>query len=941
MVDPAADRVPDALAAGTPEPLRSALIDLLGAEQVLCRVSDLVRYASDASPYRLLPQAVVLARDVDDVRRVLALARETATPVTLRAAGTSLNGQAQGDGIMIDVRHHWRGVQLVDDAGTHVRLKPGTVVSHVNRLLARHGRRLGPDPASVDACTVGGVIANNSGGMRCGTTADAYSTVRSMTLLLASGTVIDTAAPDAQARFAEAEPALAAGLSAIRDELRADQALCARIRAKFSIKNTTGYRLCAFLDADEPLEIFRRLVVGSEGTLALIADATLETVAIPARSAVAWLAFADIDAAVAPVAELVALGASAVEMVGAELLHVAADTVPGAPADWRDLPLDSAALLLELSADDDVALVAMEQAAQRVLADHELLGPIAFTRERQAIADAWRVRNGKFGLFGRLRPPGSSMILEDVCVTPARFAASVHGIQELMARHGFPPNVSGHVSAGNVHFYLTPSFDRPDDMRRFEALIDDLVALVIDEHDGSLKAEHGTGRMMAPFVAREWGEVATELMWRVKTLADPDGVLAPGVVLNRDPRAHLRDLVSTPAVEPEVTTCVECGLCEPVCPSRWLTVTPRQRIVLRRELARQSPGSPVAAALEREYEHDGIETCAADGSCAIACPLGIDTGAMVKGLRAQGHGAVARRGARVVADHWGLVERGSRGGLRIGGAVGDGVGARATGALRALVGDERVPAWVAPMPSAAGSRLPVTVRQGAEAVYFPACVNRIFDSGGIPEALIDVSARAGRPLWIAPQTPGHCCATPLGSKGFPQAEERQADVTVEALWRWSDHGALAVVVDASSCALGVRDHAARLRPTLQVLDAIEWAHHLLPDLTVRRRVARVALHPTCSVRHLDLEATLQSLAAALADEVVTPAAAGCCGMAGDRGLLHPQLVRAALADETAEIADQHFDAHLCGNRTCEIALRRETGADYQSPVLLLDALTRA
>ncbi len=938
MAEPAADRVPDALAGGTPEPLRSQLEALVGAEQVRHRVSDLVRYAADASPYRLLPQAVVAARDVHDVRAVVDLARAQDIPVTLRSGGTSLCGQAQGSGILIDVRHHWRGVEVEDD-GARVRVKPGTVLAHVNRRLARHGRRLGPDPASLEACTVGGVIANNSGGMRCGTTADAYSTVRSMTLLLASGTLIDTAAPGAEERFAAAEPALAGGLLALRDELLADAELAQRVRRKFEIKNTTGYRLCALLDAETPLEIFRRLVVGSEGTLAVIAEAVIETVAVPARTAVTWLHFADVDAAVAPVSELVAVGASAVELVGAELLHVAADTIPGAPADWSELPPHSAALLVELSADDDAALDSMQRAAADVIAGHELLrAPTPFAGEPRAVANAWRVRNGKFGLFGRVRPPGSSMILEDIVVRPDRFAACVTTIQELMARHGFPPNVSGHVSAGNVHFYLTPMFGDPAEVQRFEALVSDLVALVVDEHDGSLKGEHGTGRMMAPFVEREWGATATEMMWRIKQLADPDGVLGPGVVLNRDPRIHVADLKSTPAVEDEVTMCVECGLCEPVCPSRWLTTTPRQRIVLRRELARQAPGSPVAQALQREFAHDGIDTCAADGSCTIACPLGIDTGAMVKGLREQRHGALSARAASAAADHWALIERAARGGLRVGHALGDRTTAAVAGAARRVAGDDRVPAWTAPMPGPARA-LPSELAPAAVARYLPSCTNRIFDSGGLTQALLDVSARADSPLAIVDE-PGLCCGQPFGSKGHHDAEERIARRTADAL-RGSPGRQQLVVIDASSCAMALRAQMQRLEPDVIVLDAIQWANALVDRLTIRRRLPRVALHPTCSLRHLGLEDDLRELAAAMADEVVVPAAASCCGMAGDRGLLHPDLTAAALADEAAELrADGPFDAHLCGNRTCEIALRRHTGADYVSPVVLLDELTR-
>jgi D-lactate dehydrogenase len=270
---PSSDRAPDWVAGGTPEPLRAQLTDLLGAEQVLSRASDLVRYASDASPYRMIPKAVVRPRDERDVAALMGFSRRTAIPLVFRSGGTSLNGQSQSDGILVDVRHHWRGLEVLDD-GAAARVRPGTILGHANIALAPHGTRLGPDPASTDIATVGGVVANNSGGMRCGTTADSYSTVRSLRFVLPSGTAIDTAAPGAAERFAAAEPELHAGLAEIRDRIRGDADMRERIRRKFEIKNTTGYRLCAFLDADDPLEIFRRLLVGSEGTLAFVSEAT-------------------------------------------------------------------------------------------------------------------------------------------------------------------------------------------------------------------------------------------------------------------------------------------------------------------------------------------------------------------------------------------------------------------------------------------------------------------------------------------------------------------------------------------------------------------------------------------------------------------------------------------------------------------------------------------
>src|SRR3954469_691701 len=353
--EPSKDRAPDELASGTPEPLRSELIGLLGADRVLTRVLDLVRYASDASPYRLLPKAVVMARSAADVSKLFDYGRRSKVPVTFRAGGTSLNGQSQSDGILVDVRRHWSGVEVLD-GGSRARVKPGTVLGHANRVLAPYGRKLGPDPASTDIACVGGVIANNSGGMRCGVSKDSYSTVSSMTLVLPSGTTIDTAAPGAAERFAAEEPELAKGLEAIRDEIRADAELSERIRRKFAIKNTTGYRLCAFLDAEEPLEIFRRLIVGSEGTLAFVAEAVFETVPQPTHTTTAWIHFPGIDEAIAPVRDLVAAGATAVELMVAPALITASYNMVGAPHEWRELPPESAVLLVEFGAGSEAQL---------------------------------------------------------------------------------------------------------------------------------------------------------------------------------------------------------------------------------------------------------------------------------------------------------------------------------------------------------------------------------------------------------------------------------------------------------------------------------------------------------------------------------------------------------------------------------------------------------
>jgi D-lactate dehydrogenase len=946
---PAPDRAPEWVAGGTPEPLLSRLVQALGSDRVLPTALDLVRYASDASAYRLIPQAVVMPQDVADVVALLRIATELSTPVVFRAGGTSLNGQSQTDSILVDVRRHWQRARIEDD-GRLARASPGMTLGHVNRLLFRHSRRLGPDPASTNIACVGGVVANNSGGMRCGVVADSYSTVRSMTVVLANGEVIDTAGPGAEEQFARAAPELSAGLIEIRDEIREDPDLSARIARKFEIKNTTGYRLCAFLDADTPLEIFRRLVIGSEGTLAFVAEAVFETVPLGRHTSLALVGFEDLDSAADAVGELVAAGATATELMVAPTLIAAAYNMPGTPEEWKELPPTSAALLVEFRAEDVADLDQPERAALKIFEGRPLIGAAEFSRDPERVELLWRVLEGMQGLLAAVRPPGVTMIIEDICVPPARVAEAAKDLQALLGRHGFLPGLAGHASAGNLHFILTPNFGEEADLERYDTFMHALVDLIVDKYDGSLKAEHGTGINMAPFVEREWGSHATELMWRVKQLADPAGILAPGVVLNRDPRIHLKNLKSVPEIEEAATKCIECGFCEPVCPSRNVTTTPRQRIVLRREMARQERGSPVLDALLEQYEYSGLDTCAADGSCAAACPVAIDTGKLVKELRFREHSERAERVALELAKRYAGVERAARTAVRAGGVTARAVGDRpltaASELLRHGAGADLVPRWTSSVPRAAPAHLPAGSPSSATAVYVPSCLNRIFGNSReapagptVPEALVALSARAGQPVWIPDDVAGHCCGVPWSSKGYRAGHEHMAARTAAALTRWTDGGRLPVVFDASSCTLGVVSELGL--DGIEVLDSVAWVHdRLLERLDVRRRQSRIAVHPTCACSQLGLAGKLAAIAQRLADEVVIPAATGCCGMAGDRGWLHPELPASALRDVARELDGHQFDACVSSNRTCELALEQETGRAYKSIVLLLEELTR-
>ncbi|KAF4409895.1 FAD-binding and (Fe-S)-binding domain-containing protein [Streptomyces lycii] len=955
---PAPDRVPGERAAGTDDELRRGLEALLGAGKVLWKISDLVRYASDASPYRFVPRAVVLAEDVTDVSLVLSYALRHGRQIVFRAAGTSLNGQAQGEDILVDVRRHWSGIEVLG-RGERARIAPGTTVVRANAGLARYGRVLGPDPASAIACTVGGVVANNASGMTAGTTRNSYRTVASLTFVLPSGTVVDTADPEADARLAAAEPELCAGLLALRAEIEADRELTARIRAKYQLKNTNGYRLDAFLDGTTPVEILRGLMVGSEGTFGFISEIVFDTLPLHRRTSSALLFFPSLSAAAAAVPLFNEAGALAVELMDGNTLR-ASVSVQGVPADWADLPKETAALLVEFRAPDEAAQEAYEDAAARVLERLDLVAPVAsadnaFTRDPGTIAGYWKARKAFVTAVGGARPPGTTLITEDFAVPPARLAEACEALLTLQAEHGFDAAVAGHAAHGNLHFLLAFDAAKPADVERYASFMDAFCRLTVERFDGSLKAEHATGRNIAPFLELEWGPRATELMWRTKQVIDPAGVLAPRVVLDRDPEAHLRGLKTIPRIEAVADPCIECGFCEPTCPSGDLTTTPRQRIVLRREMMRQAPESPVTDSLLDSYGYDAVDTCAGDSTCKLACPVGIDTGAMMKDFRHRRHSPREERAASLLAERFALVERAARLAVAAADRTGDRVPAALTAAARRAVSGELVPEWLPAVPGAAARKLPVTDRRGAAAVYFPACVNRIFggpdghEGPSLPEAVVAVSARAGRPVWIPGDVAGTCCSTIWHSKGYDRGNTVMANRMVEAAWGWTEGGALPLVVDASSCTLGIArevvpyltEENQRLHAELTVLDSVVWAaEELLPGLSVERTVGSAVLHPTCSMRHLGDEEQLRTVAEACAEEVVVPEDAGCCAFAGDRGMLHRELTESATAREAAEVGAREFDAHLSANRMCEIGMDHATGRGYRSVLLELERATR-
>ncbi|MFC4903351.1 FAD-binding and (Fe-S)-binding domain-containing protein [Kocuria oceani] len=906
--------------------------------------------AHDASHYLLQPAAVVRPRSAADMGNLFRTVSRHGLGLTFRSGGTSLSGQAVTDQVLVDVRRNFRDVEVLD-GGRRVRVQPGATVRQVNARLAPYGHKLGPDPASEAACTIGGVVANNSSGMACGTRANTYRTLESMVVVLPSGTTVDTAAPDADARLRALEPALHAGLLRLRDRVRADPASVRTIEQQFSMKNTMGYGLNSFLDHDEPVRILEHLLIGSEGTLGFVARAVFRTVPILPFASTGLLVFPDLASATRTVPALVGTHSATVELLDATSLKVSQRTGL-APAQIMDVAVDEhAALLVEYQGATPEEERELSAAASGLFRSLDLAAPAALTDDPAARAALWTVRKGLYTTVAGNRPSGSNALLEDVVVPVPELGETCEQLTALFDAHGYRDSVIfGHAKDGNVHFMLNEQFDRPDLLARYERFTQDMVALVLD-HRGSLKAEHGTGRNMAPFVRRQYGDELYDVMVQLKRLVDPAGLLNPGVLLNEDPAVYVRDLKTAPTVEQEVDRCVECGYCEPVCPSKDITLTPRQRIVGRREIAaaEERGDAALAARLRAEYDYEGLQTCAVDGMCVTACPVLINTGDLVRRLRAENHSRVADAGWGAAARAWGATTTGAGLGLTAAKALPTALPAAATAAARAVLGAEHVPQYKDELP-AGGPARPRRQDAGAEAVFFPACINTMFgppDGEGptASEAFLALCDRAGVRVTVPEGIGSLCCGTPWKSKGLPSGWATMSQRTLAALWEASGQGALPVVCDAASCTEGLETMAELAAASseyhaLRFVDAVEFvADRVLGRLRVTRPVGSMALHPTCSSVHLGVTGAFETIARAISEDVVVPKAWGCCAYAGDRGMLHPEFTASATAAEAREVNQRRFDAYASLNRTCEQGMTEATGHAYRHVLEHLEAAT--
>lgn len=941
--------------------IKQLLENILPVDRIKTDLIDLVAFAADAGFYHLQPKAVVLPASENEIKALFQFSKQHSIPLTFRAGGTSLSGQCISDGILVVLNRFWDGVHIERD-GEMVRVQPGVTGANVNNFLKKYRRKIGPDPASINSAMMGGILSNNSSGMCCGVVQNSYHTTRFIRFILPSGKAFSTENADDYRRFEEECPELYKVLVEEREIIRNNSELSARIRQKYLTKNTVGYGLNSFIDYEHPLDIMAHLLIGAEGTLGFISEAVLDTVPDQIFKSTALVYFPDIYAACQAIVPLTISGAEAVELMDRASLR-SVENMKGIPDILKLLPPSAAALLIEYQADEAEVLKEKTDRFSGIAAQLSMLNQPEFTTDPVEQAFLWKVRKGMFPAVGAVRASGTTVILEDIAFPVAKLGDAILDLHELFEKYGYEEAIIfGHAKDGNIHFVVTQAFDSTSEIHRYNAFLKEVVKLVVIKYDGTLKAEHGTGRNMAPFIETEWGEEAYRIMKAVKKMADPDNLLNPGVIINDDKDAHIRNLKELPSVEIEVDKCIECGYCEHKCPSRDITLTPRQRIVVRRELRNlEAKGKKQEyKLLLDQYQYSGLDTCAVDGLCASACPVDINTGSLVKRLRRESHSHWANWLALQVAKNFKVAGSGARFALAAGTGINRVFGRdsmnRLTRGIRTII--PAFPLWtnqLRPAPRIATDKLVENVIVSDNemmAVYFPSCINSMMgaideNQKDIREILRDLSRRAKVKLLIPSDIHGTCCGQLFSSKGYSEAYAFTANDTIEKLWKLTQHGRFPVVMDVTSCTHSLQESKVYLTKDnqlrfddLKIMDSIDYLHDvILPNISLSRKKSHVVLHPVCSLTTMGLQPKLISIARHFSDHVDIPVSAGCCGMAGDRGFLFPELTKSATAHEAKEVGQYGYNGYYSSGKTCEIAMAQATGKNYESIIYLVDYCT--
>ena len=975
-------------------------------------------WGTDASFYRQIPKVVVRSDDEQQVAKIIGACQHHNLPFTFRAAGTSLSGQSISESVLIVAGKHWEQYEIGPNQDP-IRLQPGIVGSRVNEILKPYGRVFPPDPASIGSAMVGGIVCNNASGMNCGVHANSDRMLVSARLVLTDGTIVDTGDEKSKEAFRQSHPDFIKKIEDLRDRVRADKELADRISKKYSIKNVTGLNIRPLLAYDDPFDIMAHCMVGSEGTLAFVSEVTMRTLhdyPFKASAMVYFLTMKESCEAVVAMKKLKAgdedlkMSAEQLMVKSAEMLDymslnsvddpvylqykkdVDAGKIEGVqPGDYHNLT----AILTETKAVTHEQLLEKISKIKECLGQFRLYIPAEFTEDPAVYGKYWAIRSGIFPSVGGTRPVGTSCLIEDVAFPIECLPEATVKLQKMIADHGYSDAcIYGHAFEGNYHFILNQSFKSETEVKRYEEMMRDVARLVVEEYDGSLKAEHGTGRNMAPFVKYEWREKAYAVMKELKAIFDPNGLLNQGVIFNDDPECFIKCLKPLPVLDfdfdrvpdggkylmdeslstaqetiravKRANKCIECGFCEVNCMSCGLTLSSRMRIAVQREIrALEATGENPerVATLKKQYKYYGDQTCATDGLCSTSCPMKINTGELTHLIRqmdmlnnkagykvgefAANHMAGIKSGLRLVLDvaHLGHVTLGSKN----------------MSAICRGMNKMGLPLWTTAMPkkkrqpkktdltqfiierSATQHTADSTQKEDLKVVYFPSCINQtmgLAKEAPVKHALVDeviqLMAKAGYEVIFPEGMEKMCCGQIWESKGMLDIADRKSAELEAALWKASEQGKYPVLCAQSPC-------LHRMKKVMKKMKLYEPAEFIMKYLVDRLEFhptdRRIALHITCSTREMGVAGDLIALAKLCSRNVYLPEGVGCCGFAGDRGFTYPEMNRYALRKLRPQIEKNHIEVGYSNSRTCEIGLQSNTGIPYMSIVYLVNLCT--
>ena len=979
-------------------------------------------WGTDASFYRQIPKVVLRSDGEAEISKIVQLCKKYQLPFTFRAAGTSLSGQSCTDSVLIVAGKHWEGYRLADDH-ERITLQPGIVGARVNQILKPYGRVFPPDPASIGSAMVGGIVVNNASGMNCGVHANSDRMMVSARMVLTDGTVLDTGDEESRAAFRRSHPEMIKKIEALRDRVRADEELASRIRKKYSIKNVTGLNMRPLVAYDDPFDIMAHSMVGSEGTLAFLSEVTMRTLKdypYKASAMVYFLTMKESCEAVVAMKKLkagdedLAMSAENLMVKSAEMLDymslssvddpvylqyqkdVDAGKIPGVePGDYHNLT----AILTETKGITHEQLLEKVERIKECLGQFQLYIPAEFTEDPAVYGKYWAIRSGIFPSVGGTRPVGTSCLIEDVAFPIESLPEATVKLQRLIADHGYADAcIYGHAFEGNYHFILNQSFADEHEVARYAEMMRDVAKLVVEEYDGSLKAEHGTGRNMAPFVKYEWGEKAYEVMKELKAIFDPDGLLNRGVIFNDDPDCFIKCLKPLPVLdfdydkvpdgghylmEPSLSTaqetvrqvkrankCIECGFCEVNCMSCGLTLSSRMRIAVQREirhLTSTGENPERLATLKRLYKYYGDLTCATDGLCSTSCPMKINTGELTHLIRQMdmNESPTGYKIGEFAANHMAGIKSGLRVMLDVAHVAHVTLGSTLMTDICRGMNKMGLPLWTTAMPKKKRQPKPsdltqmiiksIEVRgekeevrgkkQTSKVVYFPSCINQtmgLSKESPVKQPLVDeiceLMRKAGYEVIFPEGMEKMCCGQIWESKGMLDIADRKSAELEAALWKASEEGKYPVLCAQSPC-------LHRMKKVMHKMHLYEPAEFIMKYLVERLDFhpidRHVALHLTCSTREMGVDKDMIALAKMCSTNVFLPEGVGCCGFAGDRGFTFPELNQYGLRKLRPQIEANHIEVGYSNSRTCEIGLESNTGIPYMSIVYLVNECTSA